>query len=244
MTDEPEAPDTDSGRSDDADACPSAAPDSRASVRATYDRIGSHFAKTRANPWPEVEEFLAGRSGAVGLDVGCGNGRHTELLAERCDRTVGLDVSRELLAVARERAVDGGGGGGGDADPTYALVQGDAARLPLATDCADLAVYVATLHHLPTRAGRLASLDELARVLAPGGRALVSAWSTTHDRFDADAGFDTTVDWTLPGGEVVDRFYHIYDPEEFRTDVTGSAIDALSFEVSSGNCYAVVGNER
>jgi len=239
MTDDPEAPDTDSGRSDDADACPSAAPDSRASVRATYDRIGSHFAKTRANPWPEVEEFLAGRSGAVGLDVGCGNGRHTELLVECCDRTVGLDASRELLAVAADRP-----GTDGTDGPEYALVQGDAATLPLAADCVDLAVYVATLHHLPTRAGRLASLDELSRVLAPGGRALVSAWSTTHDRFDADEGFDTTVDWTLPGGDVVDRFYHIYDPDEFRTDMTESALDPVSFDVSSGNCYAVVGTER
>jgi len=220
--------------------------DTRATVRATYERIGEHFAKTRANPWPEVEDFLAERSGEVGLDIGCGNGRHTERLAECCDRTVGLDASRELLAVAADRR-EGDADGTRDSDsvsPAYALVQGDAATLPVTDDCIDLAVYVATLHHLPTRAGRIASLDELARVLAPGGRALVSAWSTTHDRFDAETGFDTTVDWTLPGGEVVDRFYHIYDPEEFRTDLNESTLDLASVEVSSGNCYAVVGNER
>jgi ubiquinone/menaquinone biosynthesis C-methylase UbiE len=217
--------------------------DSRATVRATYERIGEHFAKTRANPWPEVEDFLAGRSGEVGLDVGCGNGRHTERLAECCDRTVGLDASHELLAVAADRRGDDGDGSQ-DGDPAYALVQGDAARLPFVADSVDLGVYVATLHHLPTREGRIASLDELARVLAPGGRALVSAWSTTHDRFDAETGLDTTVDWTLPGGEVVDRFYHIYDPEEFRADLDESVLDLVSVEVSSGNCYAVVGVEK
>jgi tRNA (uracil-5-)-methyltransferase TRM9 len=226
MADDSEAPDT----------------DTRLSVRETYERIGTHFAKTRANPWPEVAEFLDGRTGDVGLDVGCGNGRHTELLAECCGRTVGLDASRELLGVARERR--GGGREGPDGDTTCALVQGDAGTLPFAADCVDLAVYVATLHHLPTHPGRIASLDELARVLAPGGRALVTAWSTTHDRFDADSGFDTTVDWTLPGGEVVDRFYHIYDPDEFRADVSESDLGAVSFEVSSGNCYAVVGSEE
>jgi ubiquinone/menaquinone biosynthesis C-methylase UbiE len=230
MVDDPDAP-------DDGDAARPTA-DSRASVRATYDRIGEHFAKTRANPWPEVEAFLAGRSGDVGVDVGCGNGRHTELLAERCDRTIGLDASRALLAVAADRP-----GPDGNEAPPYALVQGDAATLPVVADCVDLAVYVATVHHLPTRAGRVASLDELARVLAPGGRALVSAWSTTHDRFDADSGFDTTVDWTLPGGDTVDRFYHIYDPTEFESDVAESALEPASFEVSSGNCYAVVGIE-
>jgi len=84
----------------------------------------------------------------------------------------------------------------------------------------DLAVYVATLHHLPTRESRIASLDELARVLSPRAAALVSAWSTEHDRFDADEGFDTTVDWTLPGGETVPRFYHVYDPAEFRAQTS------------------------
>ena len=204
----------------------------RAAVRATYDRIGTHFAETRVNPWPEVEDFLDGRTGEVGLDVGCGNGRHTEPLARRCDRTVGLDASHALLDVARDR---------NRARPS--LLQGDASQLPLASGCVDLAVYVATLHHLPTRAGRVASLTDLARVLAPGGRALVSAWSTEHDRFDADEGFDTTVDWTLPGGETVARFYHIYDPDEFRADLRESEVDARSVWVSSGNCYGVVGPE-
>ena len=204
----------------------------RAAVRATYDRIGAHFAKTRVNPWPEVEDFLDGRTGGVGLDIGCGNGRHTALLAECCDRAVGLDASRALLGVAREQA-----------HAQSSLAQGDAGRLPLASGSVDLAVYVATLHHLPTRAGRIASLTDLARVLAPGARALVSAWSTDHDRFDADEGFDTTVDWTLPGGETVARFYHIYDPDEFRADLRESEVDARSVWVSSGNCYGVVGPE-
>ena len=199
----------------------------RAAVRATYDRIGAHFAKTRANPWPEVEDFLDGRTGGVGLDIGCGNGRHTALLAEYCDRAVGLDASRALLDVAREQA-----------HAQSSLAQGDAGRLPLASGSVDLAVYVATLHHLPTRAGRIASLTDLARVLAPGARALVSAWSTDHDRFDADEGFDTTVDWTLPGGETVDRFYHIYDAEEFRADLRESGVAVRSVRVSSGNSSA------
>jgi hypothetical protein len=89
----------------------------------------------------------------------------------------------------------------------------------------------------------VASLDELARVLADDGRALVSVWSTAHDRFDADEGFDTTVDWTLPDGEVVERYYHIYDPAEFRVDLDASQVRPVEVFVSSGNCYAVVAPE-
>jgi len=204
---------------------------SRRGVRDTYERIGAHFSKTREHPWPEVETFLDGRQGNTGLDVGCGNGRHAELLADRTDRVVGVDASRALLAEARDR------------DDTLSLVQGDAAALPLGDEWADLAVYVATLHHLPTRASRRASLDELGRVLAPGGRALVSAWSTTHDSFDRTESFDTTVNWTLPGGETVPRFYHILAPADFRTLLGDAALTVAESWESSGNCYAVVGPE-
>lgn len=208
----------------------------RAEVRATYDRIADHFAQTREYAWPEVEAFVSGGPPAsVALDLGCGNGRHAELLAGHADRVVALDASRAVLETARERAVDRGF----EVD----LLQADAARLPLRDATVGLAVYVATLHHLPGRAARLASLRELARVLKPEGRALVSAWSTAHDRFDREEGFDTTVDWTLPGGETVPRFYHIYSPEEFEADVAESGLELLDFEVSSGNCYAEVRGE-
>ncbi|WP_144799167.1 class I SAM-dependent methyltransferase [Halorubrum depositum] len=202
--------------------------------QATYDRIAAHFAKTREYAWPEVESFLEGRRATRALDVGCGNGRHAELLAARSESVVGVDLSRELLREAATRARESGFADALD------LVHGDAAALPIADGAVGLATYVATLHHLSPRAARVRSLDELARVLAPEGTALVSAWSTAHDRFDREEGFDTTVDWTLPGGEVVPRYYHIYSPAEFEADIAESALDAVDVDVSSGNCYAVV----
>ena len=211
---------------------PSAVADA-ASVRATYDRIADHFSQTRAQPWPQIPAFLDGRSGAVGVALGCGNGRHVELLADCCGRAVGLDLSRELLGLAVGRATDY------DAD----WVQGSVDRLPIATDSVDIGVYIATLHHLDARETRRASLDELARVLAPGGRALVSAWSTTHSTFDETDGFDTVVDWTLPGGETVPRYYHIYDPDEFESDLAASGLAVERTFTEDGNCFAVVGCE-
>jgi tRNA (uracil-5-)-methyltransferase TRM9 len=210
----------------------------RARVRAVYNEIARHFSKTRAYPWPEVETFLAelseSESRPVGLDIGCGNGRHTGPLGEHVETVAGVDVSRALLAEAGERLTGG----------QQAFVEGDAAALPLARDTVDVALYVATLHHLPDRETRVESLSELSRVLRPGGQALVSAWSTAHDRFDAGAeaseGFDTVVDWTLPGGETVPRFYHIYAPAEFERDLREAGLVVESAVVSSGNCYAEV----
>ena len=209
----------------------------RAAVRDTYDRIATHFAATREYAWPAGEavgEAHATHPRRVGRDRGGGHCRHAELLATAgdVDRVLGVDVSRGLLETGRERAAD--------REFAVELCQADAADLPLATDAVDVAVYVATLHHLPTRRARVASLDELARVLAPDGRALVSAWSTAHDRFDETEGFDTTIEWTLPGGETVDRFYHIYAPDEFERELESSDLEVLEWELSSGNCYATV----
>jgi ubiquinone/menaquinone biosynthesis C-methylase UbiE len=218
----------------------------RLRVRQVYDEIATHFSKTRAYPWPEVEAFLdgsgadAGGASSVGLDVGCGNGRHAGPLGEVVEQVVALDASRGLLLEARGRSTENGW----DAS----LVQGDAAGLPLAAGSADVALYVATLHHLPDRETRVRSLDELSRVLAADGRAFVSAWSTAHDRFDAPAdaetGFDTTVDWTLPGGETVPRFYHIYAQAEFEADLEAAGVRIEESFVSTGNCYAVVRTMR
>jgi len=206
-------------------------------LQAVYDRIADHFSQTREYAWPEVEAFVDNEIDRCGdldqaLDLGCGNGRHAQTLAEAGASVVGLDVSRGLLNEARQRATERGF----DVD----LVHGDASRHPFINDQFSQVVYVATLHHLPTREARRQSLSEVGRVLAPDGRGLVSAWSTAHDRFDADKGFDTTVDWTLPGGKQVGRYYHIYDPEEFREDLAAASIDVVDCRVSSGNCYAVV----
>lgn len=204
----------------------------RREVRRTYERIAEHFAKTRPEPWEEVTAFLEGRSGAVGLDVGTGNGRHAELLAARTDRVIALDASHAAIGTALDRSVKRGF--------AFAPCLGDAARLPVCTSVVDLAAYVATVHHLPDRAARVASLDELARVLVAGGAAVVSAWSVSHDRFDRSSGFDTEIDWTLPDGEAVGRFYHVYDLDEFEADLRESDLRVGEVFESHGNCYGVV----
>ncbi len=220
----------------DDDVLPSS--QSTAAVRDVYDEIAAHFSKTRAYPWPEVESFLAAQSGQRGLDIGCGNGRHTTLLADRCEQAVGVDVSRSLLDEATEAHPERVAAG------SVQYLQADAESLPISNDCIDVAIYIATVHHLPSRDQRVASLRELNRVLGNDGVALVSTWSTVHDRFEGDAeseeGFDTMVDWTLPGGETVPRFYHIYAPMEFQRDIEDAGLRIESFELSSGNCYVTV----
>lgn len=202
-------------------------------VRNTYERIGTHFAQTRPEPWEEVARFLDNRVGSLGLDIGVGNGRHAQLLAEHTKRVIGIDVSKSLLESANSRA--------SERNFTLKPCLANAVSLPLSDGTVDLSIYVATLHHLNPRNRRIESLNELARVLGTEGDAIVSAWSVTHDRFDREQGFDTTVDWILPDGESIPRFYHVYDFVEFQDDVEASELVPIETFESSGNCFAVVG---
>ncbi len=202
-------------------------------IRRVYDRIGSHFSATRRYPWTDVTDFLETVDGTVGLDIGCGNGRHTEALAERVGSAVGIDLSRTLLEAATDRADAHGF--------EAAFLQGDATALPVAPRSIDVGLYIAAIHHLRTRTARLRSLNEVARVLSADGRALVSSWCTAHDRFEREQAFDTTIDWTLPDGETVPRYYYIYDHDTFVADVEASELQALATWISKGNCYATVG---
>ncbi len=98
------------------------------------------------------------------LDVGCGTGYLVAGLRRAVPglRLVGADLSAGMLGRAR---VAGG----------WPLVQADAGRLPVATGSVDLLVARGVLHHLEDPA---AALAEWRRVLAPGGRVVLTSEPT------------------------------------------------------------------
>ena len=111
------------------------------------------------------------------LDLACATGIVARLIAPRVapgGGVTGLDVSPAMLGVARERAAAEG------VDATWD--QGDAAALPYADGTFDLVVCQQGLQYFPDKP---AALRELRRVLAPGGRALLSVWSMQPPFFDA-----------------------------------------------------------
>jgi SAM-dependent methyltransferase len=114
-------------------------------------------------------EGLFGRLGAdphggLCLEVGCGPGRMTGLLAEGFDRVVAVDVSAGMLEHARDDV--------GAANVDFRLVSGEALE-SVEDGIADVLVCYLVLQHLPV--GRLVVryLEEFARVLAPMGSAFV-----------------------------------------------------------------------
>lgn len=102
---------------------------------------------------------------AVGrhLDLGTGTGRILELLAGRAEFAQGVDLSREMLAVARANLEKAG--------LNHCQVrQADITQLPFAADSFDLVTIHQVLHFLDDPAGAIAAA---ARMLKPGGMLLI-----------------------------------------------------------------------
>jgi ubiquinone/menaquinone biosynthesis C-methylase UbiE len=97
------------------------------------------------------------------LDLGTGTGRMLELFAPDIERGLGLDLSLDMLALARARLDRSG-------LKHCSVRHGDIYDLALPRDSFDVVIIHQVLHFLDDSARAIA---EAARVLRPGGRLLV-----------------------------------------------------------------------
>jgi ArsR family transcriptional regulator len=142
-----------------------------------FRRDGADWDETRALGLPAeaiaaaLLDALPPRIGRF-LDIGSGTGGLLELVAPRVDSALGVDASREMLALARGRLAERGLAG------RCAVRQADLYRLPLADEAFDAVALQMVLHYAEDPA---AALAEAARVLKPGG-VLVVVDLAAHDR--------------------------------------------------------------
>jgi SAM-dependent methyltransferase len=136
-------------------------------VHQVYDRIASQWAGTRYKPWPAVVQFLArhGTRAALVVELGCGNGKNLQACAGQCPQVIASDISLPLCEIAALQT------------PQADVHVADIVNLPLRSRVCDLAICIAVLHHLSSAERRRIAVEECARVLVPGGRALFLAWA-------------------------------------------------------------------
>ena len=129
---------------------------------------------------PSSDEFWAGGETAVdeilkladarveptaaSLDIGCGVGRLTRVLADRGQSAIGLDISSEMLARAWEL---------NEGRANIEWIQGSGSDLqPVPDDSVDFCFSHVVFQHIPDSQITLGYIRDMGRVLRPGGRSV------------------------------------------------------------------------
>ena len=181
-------------------------------VKAARARVAADYFRANADSWdrirglyvPEAEveavllEIFADEKIEDFLDIGTGTGRILEIFAPLVGRGVGIDLSHEMLRVARAKLEQ--------VDIRHCQVRhGDLYNLPFAGATQDAVVVHQVLHFLDDPR---ASIEEAARVLRPGGHlAVVDCAAHGEDFLRRDhqhrwLGFDDSdvAQWLLGAG--------------------------------------------
>ncbi|KAL0391897.1 UNVERIFIED_CONTAM: tRNA (carboxymethyluridine(34)-5-O)-methyltransferase [Sesamum radiatum] len=103
--------------------------------------------------------------GSLVLDAGCGNGKYLGL-NPNC-YFIGCDISAPLINIC--------------ADKGHEVLVADAVNLPYRSGYGDAAISIAVLHHLSTEIRRKKAVEELIRVVKPGGLVLITVWAREQE---------------------------------------------------------------
>lgn len=139
----------------------------------TYEELAGHYDRIyHDKPYEQEAGRVLDRLEALGaspgdrlLDVGCGTGNHVQHFVDRFEVT-GVDVSEEMLALARERV------------PEARLVQGDVTSLDLGESFDAVTCLFGVIGYVETWTNLDTALARVAPHLAPGAPFVVESWLT------------------------------------------------------------------
>lgn len=162
------------------------------------------------------------------LNVGCAHG--PDFLPFRQGfELYGVDASGEMLKFARRYAAK--------FKLTVNLAQADASQLPYPEKNFDWAISVATYHHLKGEEARLKALQELERVLKPGGEAFITVWNRGQPRFWF-GGRERYVPWRTKE-KTLYRYYYLFSYRELEKTVRQAGFKVLKSSPESAYRFPV-----
>jgi ubiquinone/menaquinone biosynthesis C-methylase UbiE len=172
-------------------------------VHDTYDNIAKHFSDTRHTVWKYTKKFISSlKPNSNCLEIGCGNGKN---MCYRQDDLIwkGAEICENFISICKGKELD--------------VCKANALDLPFEDNCFDVVISIAVIHHLSTPERRKKAVQEMFRVLKPGGRILLEVWSIKQGikskrKFET---LDNMVSWEeKTSKKIYQRYYHVFDEGE------------------------------
>jgi ubiquinone/menaquinone biosynthesis C-methylase UbiE len=170
----------------------------------------------------DLVERAAPQPGEQVLDVACGTGIVARIARQRMGtgRIVGLDINPGMLAVARALPVGPG--------PAIEWQDGSVLEMQFPQDTFDVCLCQLGLQFFPDRP---TALQEIRRVLRPGGRLAVSVFDSIEETSVTHALSNALDRQIGPGASSVKRAEHaLCDPEELRGLATAADFREIAVE--------------
>ncbi len=137
------------------------------------------------------------------VNIGCAHGPDF-LPFSKAFELYGVDFSTEMLRFARKYSQK--------FNFVVNLSLADISHLPFSDETFDWAISVATYHHIRSKEERLKALQELRRVLKPGGEAFITVWNRRQPMFWF-SGKEVSVPWRKRG-KTLYRYYYLFSYHE------------------------------
>ena len=191
-----------------------------------YENHAAHFSDTRFCIWDVVRDFGNSRftPNSVVLDVGCGNGKNMNYFKDKC-AMVGIDKSENLTSICQSRGLN--------------VACADVSNIPYEDNSFDYIICIAVIHHLDSEEKRIEAVNEMLRVLKPGGHALITVWAYESDKYSKKKKFVLGDNIVSFGKENASRYYYIYDRSMFSNFMNRIQCKDKDFMWERGNWNAI-----
>jgi len=202
-------------------------------IENTWNSIAKSFDKTRKKPWEFCVDFLStiDSSSTIG-DFGCGNGRHTNICSTYANKVIALDLSYNLLQIARSTLLK-------NRCENIEYIHGSLLKIPLKNEMLDAVIAIASIHNIAQRENRIKALSEINRILKKDSTSLISVWSKHQKRYQItktnliktyhlEKG-DRIVYWNQDDMHIP-RFYHFYDEKELEDDLQKAGFSSFTIK--------------
>lgn len=205
-------------------------------VKNVYQQFASHFDETRVAFWDGVKLFLDTLPKyTVICDIGCGNGKYSHYRPqELC--WIGTDLCNELLSLASPRLQH----------KSIDVFRADGTQLPFTSNCCQAAMSIAVLHHIRAHSSRLKFLNEMLRIVEPGGSILFTVWALEQPKKRAwvdNGNGDFMIPWNdRKTGNVFQRYYHLFSQSEMECLVSdlGPIVKTSTLTYERGNWFCTL----